>query len=73
MDHYLLGTERKTRWASLVSNSYFFYKTEGLRVEDRGGRMEGEGLMVKDGGGRMEVEGWRVKDGGWRMEVMDKS
>ena len=59
MDHYLLGTERKTRWASLVSNSYFFYKTEGLRM--------------KDGGLRIEGEGWRVKDGGCRMEVTDKS
>ena len=25
-----------TRRASLVSNSYFFYKTEGLRVKDGG-------------------------------------
>ena len=26
----------QTRRASLVSNSYFFYKTEGLRVKDGG-------------------------------------
>jgi hypothetical protein len=42
-----------------VSNSNFFYKTEGLRVKDGG-----EGSRVKDGGWRMEGEGWRVKYGG---------
>ena len=29
-----------TRRASLVSNSFFYYKTEGLRVKNKGGRLE---------------------------------
>ena len=37
-----------TRMSSTVSNSYFFYKTEGLRVKGGGWRMEGEGWRVKD-------------------------
>jgi hypothetical protein len=40
----------KTRKASSVSNSNFYYKTEGLRVKDGRRRMEGEGWRVKDGG-----------------------
>ena len=43
-----------TRRASLVSDSYFFYKNEGLGV--------------KDGWCWMKGEGWRVKYEGLRME-----
>ena len=50
-----------TRRASLVSNSFSYYKTEGLRVKDEGWRTKGEG----------EGEGRRVKDEGWRFEVKD--
>ena len=42
--------------SSTVSNSYFFYKTDGLRVKGGGWRVKGEGL-------RMKGEGWRMKDG----------
>ena len=43
--------------ASLVSNSFFFFKTEGLRVKDEGLRMKGEGRSVKDKGQRVMDEG----------------
>ena len=32
--------QNKTRRASLVSNSFSYYKTEGLRVKDEGSRLE---------------------------------
>ena len=35
-----------TRRASSVSNFYFFYKTEGLRVKDEGGMYNGEGGLI---------------------------
>ena len=45
-----------------MSNSNFFYKTEGLRVKDGGCRKEGEGWRVKDGGLRKGGEEWREDD-----------
>ena len=43
--------------ASSVSNSFFFFKTEGLRVKDEGLRIKGEGQSVKDKGQRVMDEG----------------
>ena len=50
----------RTRRASSVSNSNFFYNTEGLRIKDEGWRVKDEG------------EGCRVKNGGRMIEVMNK-
>ena len=43
-----------------MSNSNFFYNTEGLRIKDEGWRVKDEG------------EGCRVKNGGRMIEVMNK-
>ena len=58
----MLMKNKCTRRASSVSNSNFFYKTEGLRVKDGGCRKEGEGWRVKDGGLRKGGEEWREDD-----------
>ena len=48
-----------------MSNSYFSYKTEGLREKDGGRRMEGAGCRVNNGGRMIEVmdEGLRMEGG----------
>ena len=45
-----------TRRASLVSNSFFFYKTERLRVKDEGLMTKSEGQIVKDKGQRVMAD-----------------